>query len=331
VLLLLQFDIAALMGYTERCSSASSAMRWAWQPQRWPSSSGSFCRCTIGLRWFRRRDFLVGWLPAALRKLIRLMAHPAFTQGQWRTEPFRFNLNDLVQTRSGATKAYRDGHPPFVSARHRSPVSEFAQFALITFTSVLFIVDPVAAGAVLSRRSLGRDGDQRSGRRSAPVSRWRSCSWCSLRRAAGYSRPLESRCPHSESPAASFSGLWRSTCCGGQRSTQEGREELAEGEAKEDVAGPPLAIPILAGPGRHLIPVDGTRGPGSRPRAWRRGIPGDRSHTHCFSYVTLRLGERLVIYLGQTGIQGDGLEYGAAAGRGGDAVHLAGVHGGDGK
>jgi Cu-processing system permease protein len=57
VLLLLQFDIAALMGYTERCSSASSAMRWAWQPQRWPLLIWVVLPLTIGLRWFRRRDF----------------------------------------------------------------------------------------------------------------------------------------------------------------------------------------------------------------------------------------------------------------------------------
>jgi len=34
-----------------------------------------------------------------------------------------------------------------------------------------------------------------------------------------------------------------------QRSTQEGREELVEGQAKQEVALTPLAIPILAGPG----------------------------------------------------------------------------------
>jgi len=35
----------------------------------------------------------------------------------------------------------------------------------------------------------------------------------------------------------------------GERRTQEGREELVEGQAKEDVALTPLAIPMLAGPG----------------------------------------------------------------------------------
>jgi multiple antibiotic resistance protein len=35
----------------------------------------------------------------------------------------------------------------------------------------------------------------------------------------------------------------------GERRTQEGREEVIEGQTKEDVAIMPLAIPMLSGPG----------------------------------------------------------------------------------
>jgi multiple antibiotic resistance protein len=52
----------------------------------------------------------------------------------------------------------------------------------------------------------------------------------------------------------------------GERRTQEGREELVEGQAKEDVALTPLAIPMLSGPGAisTVIVVAG------QARVWRR-------------------------------------------------------------
>jgi multiple antibiotic resistance protein len=179
-------------------------------------------------------------------------------------------------------------------------VSEFAQFALITFTSVLFIVDPVAA--VPSYLVVTRDetSDNDSGRRSAPVSRWRSCWWCSPRGALDLQGLWNhvARIPNRRRPHSLVCGVRH---VAGAAQHAGGREELAEGEAKEDVALTPLAIPILAGPGAISTVMV------------LAGQAQDLAHgvvvylaialTALLSYVTLRLGERLVIYLGQTGIK----------------------------
>jgi multiple antibiotic resistance protein len=87
----------------------------------------------------------------------------------------------------------------------------------------------------------------------------------------------------------------------GERRTQEGREELEEGEAKEDVAFTPLAIPMLAGPGAisTVIVIAGqARGLGDSLVVY-----GAIVLTGAISYFTLRLGEPLLIRLGKTGIR----------------------------
>jgi multiple antibiotic resistance protein len=87
----------------------------------------------------------------------------------------------------------------------------------------------------------------------------------------------------------------------GQRSTQEGRAEVVEGQAKEDVALTPLAIPILAGPGAisTVMVLNG------EAATWvhRVIVFGAIVVTGILSYVSLRLGEALVTRLGQTGIR----------------------------
>ena len=180
-------------------------------------------------------------------------------------------------------------------------MSEFAQFALITFTSVLFIVDPVAA--VPSYLVVTRDetGEQR--RRTA----LRACIAMAILLvvfAAGGRWIFKAF--GITLPAFRIAGgliLWfvAFDMLRGQRTTQEGQEELAEGEAKEDVALTPLAIPILAGPGAISTVMV------------LAGQAQDLSHgavvylaiglTALLSYVTLRLAESLVTYLGQTGIK----------------------------
>jgi multiple antibiotic resistance protein len=87
----------------------------------------------------------------------------------------------------------------------------------------------------------------------------------------------------------------------GQRSTQESHEELKEGEQKDDVALTPLAIPILAGPGAvsTVMVLAGQ----ARDIAHGAVVYGAIALTAILSYVTLRLAERLVKYMGQTGIK----------------------------
>jgi multiple antibiotic resistance protein len=86
-----------------------------------------------------------------------------------------------------------------------------------------------------------------------------------------------------------------------QRTTQESREELAEGQAKDDVALTPLAIPILAGPGAisTVMVLAGE----ARSLAHGAVVYGSVALTAFISYVILRLGERLVKFLGRTGIR----------------------------
>jgi multiple antibiotic resistance protein len=86
-----------------------------------------------------------------------------------------------------------------------------------------------------------------------------------------------------------------------QRSTQESNEELAEGQAKDDVAVTPLAIPILAGPGA----ISTVMVLAGEVRSVQNGLVvyGSVVVTAAVSYLTLRLGERLVSLIGQTGIK----------------------------
>jgi multiple antibiotic resistance protein len=86
-----------------------------------------------------------------------------------------------------------------------------------------------------------------------------------------------------------------------QRSTQEGREELAEGQAKEEVALTPLAIPILAGPG--AISTSMVLATQAKTFADLAAVYVSILLTAVVSYVTLRLGARAVAALGQTGIR----------------------------
>jgi multiple antibiotic resistance protein len=87
----------------------------------------------------------------------------------------------------------------------------------------------------------------------------------------------------------------------GERRTQEGREELDEGQAKEDVAFTPLAIPMLAGPGAisTAIVIAGQ----ARGVVQNLIVYGAIILTGIISYFSLRLGEPLLGRLGKTGIR----------------------------
>ncbi|HEX8726091.1 MAG TPA: MarC family protein [Gemmatimonadaceae bacterium] len=175
------------------------------------------------------------------------------------------------------------------------------QFGLITLTSVLFIVDPIAA--VPSYLVVTQNESPAERKRTA----LRACVAMALLlvvfAAAGrfifqaFGITL---------PAFRIAGgliLWLVALdmVRAKRSTQESKEELAEGQAKEDVAVTPLAIPILAGPGAisTVMVLAGEIG------SITHGVVvyGSILVTAFVSYVTLRLGERLVELMGQTGIR----------------------------
>jgi multiple antibiotic resistance protein len=180
-------------------------------------------------------------------------------------------------------------------------MGDFFQFALVTFTSVLFIVDPLAA--VPAYLVITQDEDRLSRRRTA----LRACVGMALILilfAAGGG--LIFKALGITLPAFRIAGgliLWLVALdmLRAKRSTQESGEELAEGQTKEDVALTPLAIPILAGPGAisTVMVLAGQ----ARTLATAAVVYGAIGLTTVVSYVTLILGERLIALLGRTGIR----------------------------
>jgi multiple antibiotic resistance protein len=87
----------------------------------------------------------------------------------------------------------------------------------------------------------------------------------------------------------------------GERRTQEGRDEVYEGQIKEEVALTPLAIPMLAGPGAistATVMVGQARGAAQAVVVYASIVL-----TGLLSYLALRLGEPLLGRLGKTGIR----------------------------
>src|SRR5919112_1154860 len=128
-------------------------------------------------------------------------------------------------------------------------MEELGRFALVTLTAVLFIVDPIAV--VPTYLVITQDQTALERRRTA----LRACiamtlllvmfaaTGTSLFRVFGITLPAFR--------TAGGLVLWfvALDMLHGERRTQEGREEVMEGQAKDDVALTPLAIPMLAGPG----------------------------------------------------------------------------------
>jgi multiple antibiotic resistance protein len=180
-------------------------------------------------------------------------------------------------------------------------MDDFAQFSLITFTSVLFIVDPLAA--LPSYLAITADESPAERRRTALRASVAMAFLLIIFAAAGrwifqaFGITL---------PAFRIAGgliLWfvAADMLQAERKTRESREELAEGQLKEDVALTPLAIPILAGPGAisTVMVLAGEAHGFSHGAVVYVAI----LLTAVITWVVLRLGERVVVKLGQTGIR----------------------------
>ncbi len=175
------------------------------------------------------------------------------------------------------------------------------QAALITFTSLLFIVDPLAA--VPAYLVITQD--------ESPPQRRRTALWACvgmavillLFTAAGtyIFRLLGITLPAFRIAGGLILWLVALDMLHAQRSTQEGREELAEGQAKEEVALTPLAMPILAGPG--AISTAMVLASQAKTFVDLSTVYGSILVTAVVSYVTLLLGARLIAVLGRTGIR----------------------------
>lgn len=178
---------------------------------------------------------------------------------------------------------------------------ERLQLALITFTSVLFIVDPIAV--VPTYLVITRDETPEQRRRTAT----RACIAAALL-LIGFGLAgrllfsvLGITLPAFRLAGGFILGLVAMDMLRAQRSTQESAPEIAEGTAKEDVALTPLAMPMLAGPGAisTIMVLAGQATTISQSLA----VYGSIILTAFASWLTLRIGERLMARVGQTGIR----------------------------
>lgn len=180
-------------------------------------------------------------------------------------------------------------------------MSPFIQSALITFTSILFIVDPLAA--VPSYLVVTQDETAEHRRRTALRASIGVAVLLIVFAAIGsyIFKILGITLPAFRIAGGLILWLVALDMLRGQRSTQESREELAEGKVKEDVALTPLAMPILAGPGAISTAMVLASQARSVPETIVLYVSIVLTAFACF--VTLRLGERLLAVLGKTGIR----------------------------
>jgi multiple antibiotic resistance protein len=180
-------------------------------------------------------------------------------------------------------------------------MDHYLQFALVTFASVLFIVDPIAVVPTYLVITQGQSAAQRR------VTARRACVAAAVilvvfAAAGGRIFGLFGI----TMPAFRIAGgliLWlvAMDMLHGNRSTQEGAAEITEGQAKDDVAVTPLAMPMLAGPGAisTVMVLSGQ----ARDTGQTIIVYTSIAITLLISWITLRLAERLVKRIGQTGIR----------------------------
>lgn len=177
----------------------------------------------------------------------------------------------------------------------------YVQFALVTFASVLFIVDPIAVVPTYLVITQGQSPAQRR------VTARRACVAAAMILvvfALAGSRIFGLF--GITMPAFRIAGgliLWlvAMDMLHGNRSTQEGAAEITEGQAKDDVAVTPLAMPMLAGPGAisTVMVLSGQ----ARSTGQTIIVYASIAVTLFISWITLRLAEQLVKRMGQTGIR----------------------------
>ncbi|HKT59952.1 MAG TPA: NAAT family transporter [Gemmatimonadales bacterium] len=180
-------------------------------------------------------------------------------------------------------------------------MDDLGRFALVTFTSILFIVDPVAA--IPTYLVITQQETPAERRRTAR----RAClAMTVLLVVFGATGTMLFQAFGITLPAFRTAGgliLWfvAMDMLHGERRTQEGRDEVYEGQIKEDVALTPLAIPMLAGPGAisTAIVIAGQ----ARGVTQTAVVYASIVITGFISYLSLRLGEPLLGRLGKTGIR----------------------------
>lgn len=180
-------------------------------------------------------------------------------------------------------------------------MESFFQFALVTFTSVLFIVDPIA---IVPTYLVITQGQSTAERRHTAV---RACIAAALMMVlfAAAGRAIFGLFGITM-PAFRIAGgliLWvvAMDMLHGARTTQEGTAEIVEGQAKEDVAITPLAMPMLAGPGAiSTVMVLSSQ---AKTTAQSVAVYGSILLACAIAWATLRVAETLVLRMGATGIR----------------------------
>ena len=180
-------------------------------------------------------------------------------------------------------------------------MQSFLEFALVTFTSVLFIVDPIA---VIPSYLVVTRSETPTQRASTAK---RACFAAAILLVAfAIGGTAIFKVFGITLPAFRIAGgliLWvvAMDMLHAQRSTQESSPEIREGEVKDDVALTPLAMPMLAGPGAISTVMVLAAGAHTIPE--KMAVYTSIVVTAFLSWIALRLGERLVQRMGQTGIR----------------------------
>lgn len=180
-------------------------------------------------------------------------------------------------------------------------MGSLSQFAVVTLTSVLFIVDPIAVIPTYLVITQGESSVQRAGTAR------RACIAAALiLMTFALGGALIFQLFGITLEAFRIAGgliLWvvAMDMLHGERKTQESGSEIAEGRVKEDVAVTPLAMPMLAGPGAisTIVVLAGQ----ARSMPQKAIVLGAIAVTMIISLGVLLVGERVVRRMGQTGIR----------------------------
>jgi multiple antibiotic resistance protein len=180
-------------------------------------------------------------------------------------------------------------------------VQSYLQFALVTFTSVLFIVDPIAVVPTYLVITQGQSVAQRriTARRACVAATVLLVTFAAVGR--GIFGLFGITMPAFRIAGGLILWLVAMDMLHGNRSTQEGTAEITEATYKEDVALTPLAMPMLAGPGAISTVMVLSGQAQTPPQAI--AVYGAIFATAFICWLTLRAAEPLVLKMGQTGIR----------------------------
>ncbi len=180
-------------------------------------------------------------------------------------------------------------------------MGDMAQFAFVAFTSILFLVDPIAV--VPAYLAFVRKENPKQRRRTARTACIAAAIALLLFAAGG---DLILRAFGVTLPAFRIAGgfiLWlvAMDMLRAKRTTQEGNQELMEGQQKEDVSLTPLGIPMLAGPGAmSTVMVLSAQ---ARTPMYKTFVYASIILTMLISWALLRIADRLFARLGESGIR----------------------------